>query len=234
MVQVLAGMPADVRIIESSVGEKTRLLDAFAEANLASTKLGSDSVRPSNILRDMRSCEGAMVERQNLRVTQGQSRIVGKGPCVAAHASFRDVTHQFHLITISDTNRQNEDLNTECIVEVVSERAAYAESISRTCEKRAAVPRGHAYLRSCDVQELGMQKRKEINLATQYRRYKLWIYRMLTKEDEKESQMHQGNVVFKEAETSARRDSRTRTPARKCLRMVRTIQRTFCVCLRRS
>lgn len=53
MVQVLAGMPEDVRIMDSSVGEKTRLLDAFAEMNFASTRLGSDSVRPSNILRDM-------------------------------------------------------------------------------------------------------------------------------------------------------------------------------------
>lgn len=53
MVQVLAGMPVDVRIIESSVGEKTRLEDAFAEVNLDSTKLGSDSVRLSNIFLDM-------------------------------------------------------------------------------------------------------------------------------------------------------------------------------------
>lgn len=49
VVQVLAGIPLEVRIMESSVGEKMRLLDVSAEANLASTKLGSDSVRPSNI-----------------------------------------------------------------------------------------------------------------------------------------------------------------------------------------
>ena len=53
VVQVLAGVPVDVRIMESSVGEKTRLEDAFAEVNLASTKLGSDSVSPRSILRDM-------------------------------------------------------------------------------------------------------------------------------------------------------------------------------------
>ncbi len=53
MVQVLAGMPDDVRIIESSVGENSKLDDAFADLNLASTKLGSDSVRPNNIFLDM-------------------------------------------------------------------------------------------------------------------------------------------------------------------------------------
>lgn len=51
--QVLAGMPVDVRMIESSVGEKSKLEDAFAVLNLASTKLGSDSVRPNNIFLDM-------------------------------------------------------------------------------------------------------------------------------------------------------------------------------------
>lgn len=53
MVQVLTGRPVDVRIIESSVGENSRLDDSFAALNLASTKLGSESVRPSNIFLDM-------------------------------------------------------------------------------------------------------------------------------------------------------------------------------------
>lgn len=53
VVQVLAGIPVDVRIMESSVGEKTRLEDAFAKVNLDSTKLGNDSVRLSNIFLDM-------------------------------------------------------------------------------------------------------------------------------------------------------------------------------------
>lgn len=47
--QELAGMPVEVRMIESSVGEKSKLEDAFAALNLASTKLGSDSVKPNNI-----------------------------------------------------------------------------------------------------------------------------------------------------------------------------------------
>lgn len=49
MVQVLAGMPVEVRMMVSSVGEKSRLDDAFADLNLASTKFGSESLRPSNI-----------------------------------------------------------------------------------------------------------------------------------------------------------------------------------------
>lgn len=53
MVQVLAGMPVDVGIIESSVGEKTRLEEAFAVVNFASTRLGSDSESPSSIFLDM-------------------------------------------------------------------------------------------------------------------------------------------------------------------------------------
>lgn len=50
MVQVLAGMPVDVRIMESSVGENERLEEAFAAANLASTRRGSGSARTSNII----------------------------------------------------------------------------------------------------------------------------------------------------------------------------------------
>lgn len=53
VVQVLAGMPVDVRIIESSVGENSRLDEAFAALNLAATKFGSDSVRSNNIFLDM-------------------------------------------------------------------------------------------------------------------------------------------------------------------------------------
>lgn len=51
--QELAGTPVDVRIIESSVGENSKLEEAFAVWNLASTKPGRDSVRPNNILLDM-------------------------------------------------------------------------------------------------------------------------------------------------------------------------------------
>ena len=40
---LLTGMPADVRIIDSSVEENTRASVAFAEANLACTTFGSDS-----------------------------------------------------------------------------------------------------------------------------------------------------------------------------------------------
>lgn len=53
MVQVLTGIPVDVRITDSSVGEKTRCEEVFAVANLASTRLGSESVRPSIIFLDM-------------------------------------------------------------------------------------------------------------------------------------------------------------------------------------
>lgn len=42
-------MPVDVRMIESSVGENSKLSEAFAALNLASTKPGNGSVRPSNI-----------------------------------------------------------------------------------------------------------------------------------------------------------------------------------------
>jgi hypothetical protein len=43
-------MPAGVRIIATSVGEKSRLEDAFADMNFASTRLGSASDRPRSIL----------------------------------------------------------------------------------------------------------------------------------------------------------------------------------------
>lgn len=40
-------------MIESSVGEKNKLDEAFAVLNFASTRLGSESVRPSSIFLDM-------------------------------------------------------------------------------------------------------------------------------------------------------------------------------------
>ena len=88
-------------------------------------------------------CEGAMGERQKLRVTQGHclglwGRRAHAQP--AAHASFRDVTHQFHLITNDNINIKYEDLYTGCIERLEPERAAYAEIASRTGEKRAAMP----------------------------------------------------------------------------------------------
>jgi hypothetical protein len=43
------GMPAEVRIMASSVGENSKLEVAFAEANFASTKIGRDSDRPRRI-----------------------------------------------------------------------------------------------------------------------------------------------------------------------------------------
>jgi hypothetical protein len=44
------GMPVEVRMIASSVGENSRLEDALAAVNLASTRLGSVSERLSSIL----------------------------------------------------------------------------------------------------------------------------------------------------------------------------------------
>lgn len=49
---LLTGMPADVRIIDSSVEENTRASVAFAEANLACTKFGSDSDKFISIFID--------------------------------------------------------------------------------------------------------------------------------------------------------------------------------------
>lgn len=46
-------MPVDVRMIESSVGENSKLEVAFAVLNLDSTKLGNGSARPNNIFLDM-------------------------------------------------------------------------------------------------------------------------------------------------------------------------------------
>lgn len=42
-------MPVEVRIMASSVGENSKLEVAFADANFASTKLGSASDRPRRI-----------------------------------------------------------------------------------------------------------------------------------------------------------------------------------------
>lgn len=49
----LAGIPVEVRMMESSVGENSRLDEAFADSNLASTRRGSESVRPRIIFRDI-------------------------------------------------------------------------------------------------------------------------------------------------------------------------------------
>jgi hypothetical protein len=49
---VLTGIPAEVRMIWSSVGENMRLWEAFANLNFAATRLGSGSERPSNILME--------------------------------------------------------------------------------------------------------------------------------------------------------------------------------------
>lgn len=46
-------MPLEVRMMESSVGEKSRLDDAFTDWNLAATRLGRESVRPRSIFLDM-------------------------------------------------------------------------------------------------------------------------------------------------------------------------------------
>jgi hypothetical protein len=43
------GMPVEVRITETSVGESSKLAEAFAVLNLVSTRLGSASDRPSSI-----------------------------------------------------------------------------------------------------------------------------------------------------------------------------------------
>lgn len=46
------GMPAEVRIIATSVGENRRLADAFADVKFVSTRLGSASDRPRSILME--------------------------------------------------------------------------------------------------------------------------------------------------------------------------------------
>lgn len=49
--KVLTGMPPEVRIVVTSVGEKSIAEFAFAAMNLASTKAGRDSDSPRSILR---------------------------------------------------------------------------------------------------------------------------------------------------------------------------------------
>jgi hypothetical protein len=51
---VYTGIPDEVRMTASSVGENSRLEDALAAANLASTRLGSASERLSSILMGSR------------------------------------------------------------------------------------------------------------------------------------------------------------------------------------
>jgi hypothetical protein len=51
---VYTGIPDEVRMMASSVGENSRLEDALAAANLASTRLGSASERLSSILMGSR------------------------------------------------------------------------------------------------------------------------------------------------------------------------------------
>ena len=48
--RVPTGMPDEVRMMASSVGENSRLEEALAAVNLASTRLGSASARLSSIL----------------------------------------------------------------------------------------------------------------------------------------------------------------------------------------
>jgi hypothetical protein len=43
-------MPAEVRIIATSVGENSKLEVAFADENLAATRLGSGADNPRSIL----------------------------------------------------------------------------------------------------------------------------------------------------------------------------------------
>jgi hypothetical protein len=43
-------MPSEVRIMATSVGEKSKLEVAFADVNLAATRLGSGVDRPRSIL----------------------------------------------------------------------------------------------------------------------------------------------------------------------------------------
>jgi hypothetical protein len=49
MIGTRTGMPVEVRITASSVGEKSRLEVAFADMNLASARPGSASERPRSI-----------------------------------------------------------------------------------------------------------------------------------------------------------------------------------------
>jgi len=52
----LTGIPAEVRIMASSVEEKIKLCVAFAALYFVSTRRGSDSERPRSILA--RDCHG--------------------------------------------------------------------------------------------------------------------------------------------------------------------------------
>jgi hypothetical protein len=56
------GMPVEVRMVATSVGENSKLEAAFAEVNLASTRLGSTSDRPRSILMGRASTSATVVE----------------------------------------------------------------------------------------------------------------------------------------------------------------------------
>lgn len=62
------GMPVDVRIVATSVAEKSKLEDALAEANLASTRLGSASESSSSIVNGMWRCGGQELGEEQWRL----------------------------------------------------------------------------------------------------------------------------------------------------------------------
>jgi hypothetical protein len=54
MTGIATGMPAEVRIMATSVGENSKFEVAFADANLAATRLGSGVDKPRSILVERR------------------------------------------------------------------------------------------------------------------------------------------------------------------------------------
>jgi hypothetical protein len=78
VVRKATGMPEEVRIMASSVGEKSKLEEALADVNLASARPGSVSDRPRSILMTLRvqwarSREGARCRLRKLRKDNAQT-----------------------------------------------------------------------------------------------------------------------------------------------------------------
>lgn len=84
----------------------------------------------------------------------------------------------------------------------------------------------HAYLMISDVQELGMQKRKEIkessNIVPPIQPLEFTDCRRRT--DGKESRTHKDAIVLAQAKIAAKGDSGIRPPAQTCLRIPQNIQ----------
>jgi hypothetical protein len=86
------GMHAEVRMVVTSVGENSKLEAAFAEVNLASTRLGSASDRPRSIFMWR---EGAIV------VEVRKERLPASERCRTDHVRLQLSTSSFSVASFS-------------------------------------------------------------------------------------------------------------------------------------